>query len=272
MKKILLFLLINIFLISSAFATDWTSDANCQAAWLMEVDEDPLTDSSGNGLTAAHVGSPTHLTASPPDTYSTGYYDMNGSSDAFSVANAGALRFDTNTGDPDFSIIWWMAPDVINDYKHIFDFTDGTNDGWRILIWNNGVLYVSLDEVDTLSAGSVFSVGVWVHCAGTYDRDGNITIYINGVSSGTPQSISGNGMNITTTTLDFGYTGVSQFFNGDFDEVAMFDKLVNSTEVNDIIDNGLAGAAAGWTHDWNGISGVDINGVPNANMAKVNGI
>ena len=65
-------------------------DANCQAAWLMKDDEDPLADASGNGNTLAlkAAGEPNYTTDAPAG-YDAGSYDFDGADDY--AANAAAI-------------------------------------------------------------------------------------------------------------------------------------------------------------------------------------
>ena len=248
-KRLLFGLTVLLLLSLNAHAVDYTADANCEMALLMDVDEDPLTDSSGNGFTGAltGVGSPDYATASPPAAYSTGYYEFDAVNDQVNVAEG----VDDNMTDKVTYCFW-------NDFD---DFGIATVFGGYITAKNAsshnspfhyegqsadlafGVQISSTDK-EVAYGHTNLSTDTWYHFAGTYDGS-VVTFYINGTSVGTPIAASGN-MDVNASVLEIGHGAFQNGWkDGAMDEIALFSRALTSTEVNDIMDNGLEGSAAG---------------------------
>lgn len=89
----------------------------------------------------------------------------------------------------------------------------GTSAGWSLTRNASNQIAMELaDGSSTVTATSTATVlqNVWAHVAATADRDGNMTVYVNGVASGTPQSISAlgsasNGLSTYLARLGSGY-------------------------------------------------------------------
>lgn len=75
------------------------------------------------------------------------------------------------------------------------------------------------------------ATNTWYHLAATYDGS-NIRTYVNGVLSGTGSPISGPIIS-STSNLCFGASssGTSNFFNGNIDEVTIYNKVLSPQEV-----------------------------------------
>lgn len=263
--KVLTLLLLSLFFIGPSWAgtsVDY-DDANCVAAWLMDIDEDPITDSSGEGHTGAWrgVGEPDHATADPPPGgFSTGYYVYNGDQNDYIKVVSDT---DFNFGD-DFSIVGWeylLSYDPQESgtnymiYYHTRDRLLGEGSetrSWQFAIrgdedaTNVGKVVFTYNVAGN---GLVYSTGVpglnaWHHIAVTFDNsDPEYIFYIDGVSSGsgatdiTPVTAAGSvgvgaGENVPNSYVSFWY--------GRIDELADFTRELSSTEVNDLMDNGLA--------------------------------
>ena len=78
----------------------------------------------------------------------------------------------------------------------------------------------------------------WVHIAGTYDGV-TIKIYINGVLSAS-QADAG-GIFPGTAQLNIGSSGPTSFFNGQIDEVSLYDRALSPSEIADIYNARTAG-------------------------------
>lgn len=260
MARKLLVLVLNLLLVTSAWAgtaIDY-NDANCQGAWLMDVDEDPITDSSGNGRTGAlfSAGNPDFATASPPAVYSTGYYDF--SSDYIDVAVAGGVYSAYTSG----SVVAWANPASGSSGVVWASSTDsGTNRQFVIAVEDQtgGLFEVNMTAVNpggsiivVTNSDNTFSYGSWFHFAYTSGSgDGFFICYVNGVSEAFTAGIGANTdvfFNDTMSSNDDFQMGAKSdsgnphtvIFDGPIDEVAIFNDVLNSTETNDIMDNGLA--------------------------------
>ena len=96
---------------------------------------------------------------------------------------------------------------------------------------------------------NVFNVNTWYHIAFTYDKDAvgrNLKGYIDGVEIAYDSEIQPVGtidQHVVTTYIGRrASVGNPDYFDGDIDEVAIFDRVLSLAEINDIMDNGLAGA------------------------------
>ena len=257
--RIRISLLIFLLIATPVFAaTDFTQDANCQGAWLMDIDEDPLTDSSGNNRTSAlkAAGEPNFASASPPAAYSTGYYDFDGTDDFTDLIAYKAVFGAFTTG----SIVSWVRATATTNFRPIigmshkstnnsvFHFSIDNNDKFSVLAKNSA-------GGDVLRAVSTATVaeGSWIHLAYTTGVGEN-TWYVNGsavavtytTGDATTQAFFGSIFNAANNWFAIGGRQIlvaNNYFNGDMDEVAIFDRILSEAEINEIIDDGLAGTA-----------------------------
>ena len=212
------------------WATDYTQEASCMGAWLMDIDEDPITDSSGEGHTGAleSAGNPDFTTSGQFG----GCYDF--SSDVISIAN----------------VVWG---DTTNDIITVLQYVNADTTAsshraiWRVAAGGaNFAMYHSstnkLQYYDGAFHGSqVVTAPQWYHIAFTQTAQGTdkTELYINGASNVT----TGDGRDCVTETVQVGGDNWSQDFDGRIDEFAVFNVVLTSTQINDIMDNGLVGAA-----------------------------
>lgn len=239
-------------------ATDWTQDANCVGAWLMEVDEDPITDSSVNSNTGAlkAANEPDYKTATPPDTYSVGYYRFDGTDDYISFGSPSELD---NLG-PLTMVTWFRGGNRYNQAM----FREGQSIGGgstamelhcpnttgRLRFRVQNTASSAYAEVAKLSA--LASNNVWYHIGvswdGTPDNAGT-ELYVDGVNVATGGAGSGTRRSGSAYYKVIGGVSPKSYAYKDLDEFGMFSDVKDSTDINDMMDNGLyqevaAGAAA----------------------------
>lgn len=234
------------------FETDYTADANCVLAYLMNVDEDPLTDSSGEGNTGAlaGAGTPNFRTLVSIGTGGTG---------AKAAKYDGCYRFVTNSiincgagpsldGLIDFSLVAWAY--TANSGYLISQRNEGY-DGQYVLEIAAGKLsfYVYGDGAYQFVGEKIVSTtsltdSAWHH-AGAYRKSGGGGgIYVDGVEEDTDTGTTKNLDNTITVHIgEDGRTGGKLLTNGCIDEPAIFDRELDSTEFNAIMDSGLDGTA-----------------------------
>jgi hypothetical protein len=180
-----------------------------------------------------------------------------------------ALQFGAST---DFTIAFWLNG-IVNDpsWFTIQNYGWGSAEGgWRIQITSSGRLLVNLDDgtTDVLSTDDALRMrsNQWYHVVITFDRDGNMTRYIDAVQSGTADSIATVGdvtpPVVNTMTLSTGSNGnPGDYTMDDFriynrlltqEEIARLYGLGNTTRVgatvvtNPKLEEGLVGH---WTFD-----------------------
>lgn len=132
-----------------------------------------------------------------------------------------------------FSASVWFYPLENNNYDTLFQFKNGDdlviiqNDLGRITASiYNGTSYTYTDS------STSFNLNQWNHIAFYYDVT-DLKTYVNGVEitgSNTPLSSNPNGFTIGTRTDLNAVT----FWNGSIDEVRIYDRALNSTEVTEL--------------------------------------
>ena len=131
----------------------------------------------------------------------------------------------------DCTLAAWAKFDTINSYEAIvclgtFDLEIAPTTSTGVGIWVDNAAY----------GGSLFTpvMGEWNHYVAT--KDGNTyTLYVNGAQIG--QSDDSDNATIGTTSY-IGHNGSEAFFDGDIDEVAVFDSALSAGEIVSIYNGG----------------------------------
>lgn len=138
----------------------------------------------------------------------------------------------------------------------------GSNPGWVVALgssagplgrlqWNFRASPAARSDFDPVSDNSTVQDGTWRHLIITHDRAGLATFYVDGVNVGTASIATGLGNSIlpsvpgilalgTDITLNY-ENGNGSTANGDFDEVAMWNRALFPGEVARIHTAGRAG-------------------------------
>ena len=254
MRKFILFLLISFCLVGKVWAVDYTADVNCTGAWTMDVDENPIDDVSANSNTGAlkGTGEPDYATATPPAVYSIGYYTGDGSDDYVNLGTS-----DMFIEAKPMSIVAWIYPETLggNSLGRIVmkRNSEATNTGISLSIAANYAVDFRVSGTTTLdhkTSTGRYPQNTWTHIAvswdGTTEAD-NAPLYYNGVLE-TSYLIATDGNTLGNTagqpTYLFNNVAGNRGWDGSEDEVAFFNDILTSTEINDIMDNGLVGGGA----------------------------
>ncbi len=126
--------------------------------------------------------------------------------------------------------------------------------------------------------GGFIADGQWHHVALVVAPSGG-TIYIDGVSRGTPQGWTGTaGPTTTNTPITIGRYGVGAFatntFAGDIDDVGIWNRALSLNELNYLKHRRLNGNADGLLSLWHfdeGINTTSADATPTARTATLNG-
>ncbi len=106
------------------------------------------------------------------------------------------------------------------------------------------------------TAAAVTGTGTWDHLVVTYPGGGGlVTVYKNGVPSQSTSSQSAFGLgnsNGVGVTLGSDYWGPSMLFNGQIDDVQVYNRVLTQTEVTAILNNS---GSPTWVPDRNGVAG-----------------
>ncbi|MET8198045.1 LamG domain-containing protein [Micromonospora taraxaci] len=173
-----------------------------------------------------------------------------------------ALGFGTNKGwaatstappidsSRSFSVAAWARVISTNTFGSVVA-VNGTNNGaWQLQRDKGGNWYFHTFSADSsthsrtsVASSTVAPIGVWQHIAGVYDAGAKeIRIYVNGQPAGT-QALSS--LWKSTGILQVGrvrYNAVeSNYFDGDVDEIQLWDRVVDQIELQEMLKPKLVG-------------------------------
>ena len=158
-----------------------------------------------------------------------------------------------------FTIVGWYKDNNIGVHNRHFDKGDGGSNDISGATYSNR-LYIEVGNLANTYAywtgySSEISADKWYHAAFVFD--GSVSpatdrakIYVNGVDR--PLSFDGSSGNFPSTTADLsGYSFTlskisSHRWDGDMDEVAVFNRALSPSEILDLYDKGLAGHGYCW--------------------------
>jgi len=152
----------------------------------------------------------------------------------------------------DLSIVVWTKTEAITDAggdKFVMRWDTGKKDFGFIIHNTEKLFFEKNGTVDkSVSGDTVLEDNTEYHCAAVFNTTaGTMTVYLNGVQDGTVGSagsdIDYNNAGITVgASVDF--IANQWGFDGLIDEVGVFDIAIDSTDISDMIDNGLLQVAA----------------------------
>ena len=178
---------------------------------------------------------------------------FNGTSSRIQVADNSNLTLGSS-----FSIACWINVPSLPSNNAFYDilnkYDQGSNNGgYDLRLWNdNGTQKIGLvfiDSTSTQRGGDIaytLSTNVWVHLVAVSNTSNSlITYYINGSSVGT---ITNNGAVPADNTklLNIGNFGfytpsgseLGRYFYGKIDEIGIWSKVLTTTEISDLYNNG----------------------------------
>ena len=215
--------------------TDYTQDANCVGAWLLNSN---TTDESSQSNDGTNHGA---------DIVEGSYY---GDCYDFIDENLDYIEIDNSSAEShsldllgDFSLVAWVYPDELNwgegtQYHAIIAKRDGADYQFEFRFVEDDLNL--LTSGGSLGTSTNTATGAWVHVAVTRDADGNTIFYTNGSDTGdsaASKTIAHKAANVTIgATATYGH-----YFDGKIDEVAIFTRVLNSTEINEMKDSGIKG-------------------------------
>ncbi len=132
----------------------------------------------------------------------------------------------------------WVNPDVgVDDWDRIFEQgKDACSSRQFVLLWYGGKVQVHQDtgsHSNPLEAASgAVNTGEWTHIIWTYDNGTN-TIYQGG-SDSTTSPYTGQGVGVQGNIAIGQRTGFSNYYGGAIDEVYVYDRVLNSTEIQQL--------------------------------------
>jgi hypothetical protein len=222
--------------------TDYTQDANCQGAWFLDGTSTE-TDRSGNGNTLSGGAGTPERSSTVPSGY-VGY-----SRDFEKDNNTELTRADADLTGLDItgnilSIVAWIKIESAGTYGIVskYDADDGKRQYTFEIITNQLQLVLSSNG----TSGTVFNgdtttltTATWYHIA-VVANGTNVKFYINGSSDTASPSAWTSNLYNGTHPFKIGNRG-GLYFDGNIDEVAVFDRELSATEISNIYTTGISG-------------------------------
>lgn len=232
-------------------ATDYTQDANCEAAYLCDdASGNTVTDYSTNGSNGSYADG-LWGNASLPKAYMTSYLDFDGADGVVDCGDAAGTDFIADTTD--FTITFWCVDYTLGNTneRYITRESSGTGDGWQLVRGADGGALLVVEISGT-------QYGFWLtnlsttlqdgkHYAVEYDWSTNrVSVYIDGV-------LTRNNVSNDLTNPGFGWATADTLFIGargatastqcesHLNEIGLFSRLLTITEIQDIYNYGLTG-------------------------------
>jgi hypothetical protein len=173
-----------------------------------------------------------------------GALDFNGVTDYVQVPNHASLNFGTGN----FSIDAWVKTSAASGIKCILDKRSGaesTPTGYAFsVLGGNLVLQMADGTWTNYQSTLLVADGNWHHVAATVDRDVNngLKLYVNGVSQTfNPMAHQGSMTNDANLLIGASCYSTGNRFNGNIDEVELFNRALTGDEVKAIYQAGSDG-------------------------------
>ena len=187
--------------------------------------------------------------------------DFDGSNDYVSVANS------TDFQPSDFTVQAWVNLDAFENedyfaYRHKTWFIGFSRSGTKI---EGGVRDDDGDWLYPISTTTPSAGGGWYHVVLTFDGTGNSTeyakLYVNGSLEDT-ESNSNHDLNSQNTKVSIGAkindsNNLSDYFNGQIDEVAFWDEALTASEISTLYNSGTPLNASSNSGDYTSSSGLE---------------
>lgn len=233
----------------------------------LDFEDDFLSDGSGNEIAVDVLGTPALVTDGAVGSAFV-FDDTADPRQYLILEDSDDLRFGEST---DFSVSFWVRTDSLlidnrdnggTNYDPAIisnkDWNSGLNVGWVIsanssnggnnagnLEWNigDGTARADFDPTD-----AIINDGIWHHIVVSHDRDDVATFYLDGSQIGTVDisNIGDIDSGFTTNVATDGAEGGvwENWFPGDLDELAIWNRTLNAAEVDTIYGAGASGKSA----------------------------
>ena len=156
--------------------------------------------------------------------------DFDGSNDFIDAGNNSSLNITSN-----ITLSVWVKPTTaITSQNFAMFVAKGINSDYMLFSNSStGTARMRLGSSFLIDSVSTISTNVWTHIVGTYDGS-NLKIYLNGSLDNTVSQTGA--IPSTSGSLQIGAANSANRFNGQIDEVAIFNRALNSTEIAALYD------------------------------------
>lgn len=223
-------------------------------------------DETGNTSTAAdeigtNDGTLTDYDADPTaswlDGQIDGALDFNGSDEYVSVPDDGT-KFDLQTN---FTVSVWVNLNATST-KHLLRKGHASSPYYSWAMQFNGTqfhAYLREDSGDAnLFGGSSIAVSTWYHVA--FVKDGlNLYLYLDGTEVDTNTYDAGSTPLDGDGALIFGHDTSSQYYNGQLDDIRIYNSALSADDISTLYSNGITGVGSSGTSVATSLSNTDIS-------------
>ncbi len=208
-----------------------------------------VIDNSINRLHGTTSTTGTTKTIAPNKICTAASFD--GSNGAITVPHNDKLNLAGSNG---FTVSLWVY--LTGDTGTLVSKMSGTgynnDDGWDIEIWDDGNIYFDINGFAAyVGASQPTPSNSWHHIVGVYDPNASrqVILYIDGkrVDRARYNTAFRDASTDALTIASGGVNGYQNYYDGDIDEVKIFNRALESAEVEDIYDNESAGR--NWNKD-----------------------
>ena len=256
--RLILFIVLFIFS-SLAYATDYCNDSKIVGCYpSQENTGTTLVDHSSQSYTGtfASSGHPAWVTQSPSRSYLTYATNYTTTSDYIRFSLPSVTFVPTQAQ----SEVLWVYPTVDTvsggNPRIIDDTTAHGNSFINVSTTSTIIFQVGSNGGTSLvskCSNSALTLSAWNHVAVTWDGSNtatNVHIYINGSECSYQQQTNGSSLESPNATLEFGNrrSDNARPLNGYLTEIGLFNRVLSSSEVTDIYNNGLIQGGAATNH------------------------
>jgi hypothetical protein len=167
-----------------------------------------------------------------------------GRSHSYASASTQMATFGTDVGDlgtSDFSYSAWIyVPTLQSAYNGFIEMQSGLVSFYAMVDQDNYIrAIITFDDTNYINivSNAAISAATWTNITVTYDRNGNGTLYVNGVAQTDVEDISAHVAVDVQSNINFriGRGGNSTwYFNGSIDDVYLWTKVLTQGEIDEL--------------------------------------
>jgi hypothetical protein len=168
--------------------------------------------------------------------------NFNGSSTQIEASGLTGTVLPTNGN---WSVGFWMKPQATTT-SAVVSLMTSSGTGWAVFTEANVVQVALNGSTPAASTGgfTTAALNTWMHVTLTFNSSTTVTsIYYNGGSSGADATINSGPSAATSATLKMGYS-VWNYFQGQIDQVRLFNTTLSDAQVTDLYTNETTTTAA----------------------------
>jgi hypothetical protein len=232
-------------------AYDWTQDDDCVGAWLFtEGSGTTVADASGISSAASFVGDPEWYSTDLPESYMKFGVDLDGNDGVNCGSNSALDNLDN------FTYSTWANFDSLKAIGQESNMIAKASSGkWQkqFYVMSGGFLGFFCNgksgggaQYKSQTGMGVISTGSWYHLAYVAEVGEKGVLYKDGAAqtnSVVDNVVTANTEDESSANLTIGYRNTENYVEGKMAETGIFEAPLDSTDINDIMDNGLKQSA-----------------------------